>query len=164
VAAKKRSAAKTHKKVVILMLDGTRAQGYLNASGLGEQENVELLTNDGEYLILDLSKIKSIHFVREFRDDFEPERKAFLSRPKLDGLWVRLRFRDDDVLEGIVANDLLDLLVHGVRLTPPDLHGNSLWIFIPRTALTEMKVLGVVGVARRQPSVAPDTQPKLFTE
>ena len=163
--AKKRTAATTHKKVVILMLDGTRAQGYLNASDLGQQAGVELLSDSGEYRTLELATIKSIHFVREFRDDLEPERKAFLSRPKLDGLWVRLRFRDDDVLEGIVANDLLDLLVSGVRLTPPDLHGNSLWIFIPRTALAEMKVLGVVGVARRQPAPATvDRQPKLFSE
>ena len=77
------------------------------------------------------------------------ERKTFLSRPKLDGLWVRLRFRDDDALEGIVSNNLLDLLDTGVQLTPPDLHGNVLRMFIPRSALAEMKVLGVVGVARR---------------
>lgn len=162
---KKRNASTTHKKAVIFMLDRTRAQGYLNPSGLGQEATVELLSSDGEYRTLDLSKIKSIHFVRELIDNFEPERKAFLSRPKLDGLWVRLRFRDDDVLEGIVSNDLLDLLVNGVRLTPPDLHGNSLWVFIPRTALAEMKVLGVVGVARRQPArAAAPSQPKLFTE
>lgn len=147
------------------MLDGSRAQGYLNASDLGQRESVEILTSEGEYQTVELSKVKSIHFVREFREGSEPERKAFLSRPKLDGLWVRLRFRDDDVIEGIVANDLLDLLVNGVRLTPPDLHGNSLWIFIPRTALAEMKVLGVVGVARRQPAASvADIQPKLFSE
>ena len=165
MAAKKRTSVTTHKKVVVLMLDGSRAQGYLNASDLGQQESVEILTSEGEYQTVELSKVKNVHFVREFRDDFEPERKAFLSRPKLDGLWVRLRFRDDDVQEGIVANDLLDLLVNGVRLTPPDLHGNSLWIFIPRTALVEMKVLGVVGVARRQSAAATvDKQPKLFSE
>ncbi|HKV27409.1 MAG TPA: hypothetical protein VJN90_03940 [Candidatus Acidoferrales bacterium] len=164
MAAKKRAATTTHKKVVIVMLDGSREQGYLNASDLGQKDSVEILTNDGENRTVELAKIKSIHFVREFREDFDAARKAFLSRPKLDGLWVRLRFRDDDVLEGIVANDLLDLLVNGVRLTPPDLHGNSLWIFIPRTALAEMKVLGVVGVARRQPAAAADIQPKLFSE
>jgi hypothetical protein len=36
-----------------------------------------------------------------------------------------------------------------VQLTPPDLHGNTLRLFVPRSALLEMKVLGVVGVARR---------------
>ncbi len=71
-----------------------------------------------------------------------PERKTFLSRPKLDGLWVRLRFRDEDVMEGIVANDLLDLLDKGVQLTPPDLHGNTLRIFIPRSALAGSESVG----------------------
>jgi hypothetical protein len=59
------------------------------------------------------------------------------------------------------------MLDHGVQITPPDLHGNSLRIFIPRSALTEMKVLGVVGVARRlprQPAAAATPQPKLFDE
>ena len=71
---------------------------------------------------------------------------------------------------GIVSNDLLDLLDTGVQLTPPDLHGNSLRLFIPRTALEEMRVLGVVGVARRTArdasgarALAP-AQPKLFNE
>ena len=105
--------------------------------------------------------------MREFTGAFEPERKTFLSRPKLDGLWVRLRFKDEDVLEGIVSNNLLDMLDSGVQLTPPDLHGNALRMFIPRTALAEMKVLGVVGVARRAPRVArvaEESQPRLFGE
>jgi hypothetical protein len=113
--------------------------------------------------------MKSVYFVREFKDTFEPERKTFLSRPKLDGLWVRLRFRDQDVMEGIVSNNLLDLLDTGVQLTPPDLHGNVLHMFIPRSALAEMKVLGVVGVARRSPQAtkamrAVEAQSKLFDE
>jgi hypothetical protein len=88
----------------------------------------------------------------------------------MDGLWVRLRFRDDDVMEGIVANDLIELLDGGVRLTPPDLHGNVLHMFVPRTALTEVKVLGVVGAARRTPRATREiravleAQSKLFSE
>jgi len=111
--------------------------------------------------------VKSVYFVREFAETFQPERKVFLSRPKLDGLWVRLRFRDEDVMEGIVANDLLDLLDNAVQLTPPDLHGNTLRLFIPRSALAEMKVLGVVGAARRTPraaGAAASSQSKLFNE
>ena len=106
--------------------------------------------------------MKSIYFVRDFTENFEPERKAFLSRPKLDGLWVRLKFRDNDSIEGVVPNDLLSLLDRGVQITPPDLHGTTLRIFIPRTALSEITVLGVVGIARRKPAVPP--QPSLFTE
>lgn len=162
---KRRDATTTHKKVVVFLLNKTRAQGYLNPAALGKNAPIELLTSDGEYLTLDLAKVKCIHFVRELTNHHEPERKAFLSRPKLDGLWVRCRFSDDDCIEGIIANNLAEMLENGVRLTPPDLHGNTLWVFIPRTALTEIKVLGVVGIARRQAAAAASpSQPKLFDE
>jgi hypothetical protein len=44
------------------------------------------------------------------------------------------------------------------------LNGTALRIFVPRTALAEVTVLGVVGVARRQPTAAGATQPRLFSE
>ncbi len=137
-------------------------RGYLNPSKLGDAETLELLTPEGEQRNFAVKEVRSIYFVREFTDDFEPERKAFLSRPKLDGLWVRLKFRDEDTIEGVVPNDLLSLLDRGVQITPPDLHGTTLRIFIPRTALTEMTVLGVVGIARRKPAAPP--QPGLFND
>jgi hypothetical protein len=167
---KSRAPASTHKKVVVLLLDRTAVRGYLNPAALGRSDEIGLLSLDGEQKSIRLGDVKSVYFVREFKDPFEPERKTFLSRPKLDGLWVRLRFRDDDVMEGIVSNNLLDLLDTGVRLTPPDLHGNVLHMFIPRTALAEMKVLGVVGVARRAPRATREiravleAQSKLFGE
>ena len=162
---KNRAPASTHKKVVVLLLDRTSVRGYLNPAKLAKADTLDLLTPDGEHQQLPLKEVRSVYFVREFTDNFEPERKVFLSRPKLDGLWVRLRFRDDDTIEGVVPNDLLALLDHGVQITPPDLHGSSLRIYIPRTALTEMTVLGVVGVARRKAAPATATaQPKLFNE
>ncbi len=146
----------------MLLLDRTRYRGYLNPARLGEAETMELLTQEGEHRNFALKDVRSIYFVREFTDSFEPERKAFLSRPKLDGLWVRLKFQDGDTIEGVVPNDLLSLLDRGVQITPPDLHGTTLRIFIPRTALVEMTVLGVVGIARRKP--AAPAQPGLFNE
>ncbi len=147
------------------LLDRKAIPGYMNPAQLGRAMTVDLLTPEGEHETLALEDIKSIYFVREFTDNFEPARKAFLSRPKLDGLWVRLKFRGGDTLEGIVPNDLLSLLDHGVQITPPDPHGEALRIFIPRTALEEITVLGVVGVARRKPAAQPPPpQPKLFGE
>ncbi len=134
----------------------------MNPSKLGDADTLDLLTPEGEQRNFAVKEVRSIYFVREFADDFEPERKAFLSRPKLDGLWVRLKFRDDDTIEGVVPNDLLSLLDRGVQITPPDLHGTTIKIFIPRTALTEMTVLGVVGIARRKPAAPP--QPGLFND
>jgi hypothetical protein len=157
-----RTPASTHKKVVVLLLDRTLLRGYLNPAKLGDAEAVDLLTPGGEHRTFPIKDVRSIYFVREFTDNFEPERKAFLSRPKLEGLWVRLKFRDNDCIEGVVPNDLLSLLDRGVQITPPDLHGATVRIFIPRTALSEMTVLGVVGIARRKPVTA--VQPGLFSE
>lgn len=166
---KSRATASTHKKVAVFLLDGGSQPGYLNPATLDSVESIDLLSPGGEHRSMPIKDIKAVCFVREFTGPFEPERKTFLSRPKLDGLWVRLRFRDDDEMEGVVPNDLLAMLGSGVQLTPPDLHGNVVRMFIPRSALVELKVLGVVGVARRpqaKPRERPEVpeQPKLFRE
>ncbi len=167
---KARATASTHKKVAVFLLDGSSEPGYLSPAALDTGESVDLLSPGGEHRSIPLKDLKAVCFVREFTGAFEPERKTFLSRPKLDGLWVHLRFIDDDELEGVVPNDLLAMLGSGVQLTPPDLHGNVVRMFIPRSALAELKVLGVVGAARRpQPKTsergaATPEQPGLFRE
>lgn len=162
---KNRAPASTHKKVVIVLADKTPLRGYLNPSHLGQADPIDLLTPEGEHQEIPLERVRSIYFVREFSGDFEPERKAFLSRPKLDGLWVRLRYTDGETIEGVVPNDLLAVLDNGIQITPPDLNSSTDRIFIPRNALAKMTVLGVVGIARRKPAVAAAaSQPRLFNE
>ena len=111
-----------------------------------------------------LGRVRAIYFVRDLDEDIGLDRKSFLSRPKLDGLWVRLRFRDGDSLEGVIPNDLLGLLDNGLQITPPDFNSNTDRIFVPRAALAELTVLGVVGMARRKPAAAEGAQPRLFNE
>jgi hypothetical protein len=151
--------------VVVALVDRKTVRGYLNPTHLGRTDPIDLLTPDGEHEQISLARVRAIYFVREFSNDYEPERKAFLSRPKLDGLWVRLRFLDGETLEGVVPNDLLALLDNGLQITPPDLNSSTDRIFVPRSALSEVTVLGVVGIARRKPATpAPATQPRLFVE
>ncbi|OLC96646.1 MAG: hypothetical protein AUH86_09235 [Acidobacteria bacterium 13_1_40CM_4_58_4] len=163
---KTKTPASTHKKVVLLLSDKKSQRGYLNPTRLGQLDPIDVLTPDGEHLEVPLAKIRSIYFVRDFSDDFEPERKVFLSRPKLDGLWVRLRFNDGETLEGVIPNDLLSLLENGLQITPPDLNSSTDRIFVPRSSLSELTVLGVVGIARRKPAAAAAAaaQPRLFNE
>ena len=162
---KTRSPASTHKKVVVVLADKRPVRGYLNPTHLGQIDPIDLLTLDGEHQPIPLERIRSIYFVREFSGDFEPGRKAFLSRPKLDGLWVRLRYRDSETLEGVVPNNLLAMLDNGLQITPPDLNSNTDRIFVPRSALSELTVLGVVGIARRKPAAAATAaQSRLFNE
>jgi hypothetical protein len=165
LAMKKAQASSSLKKVIAVQSDGTVQRGYISPAGLGREENLSLLTQDGERKEIPLKDIRCVYFVRDFTPSYEPSRKEFLSRPKLDGLWVRLKFHDDDILEGVVPNDLLAILDSGVHITPPDMQGDTLRMFIPRAALAEMKVLGVVGIARRKPAAAAAaSQPVLFPE
>jgi hypothetical protein len=161
---KTRASASTHKKVIVTFSDRTTLQAYMNPLRL-PSDPLDLLTTNGEQRSVPLKEIRAVYFVRDFTADYEPERKAFLSRPKLDGLWVRLTFHDKETLEGVVTNDLLALMDSGIQITPPDLNGPAVRIFVPRSALAEVTVLGVVGMARRKPAAPPTpAQPKLFSE
>jgi hypothetical protein len=53
-----------------------------------------------------------------------------------------------------------------VQITPPDLNSTTDHMFVPRAALSEITVLGVVGIARRKPAAtaAAASQPRLFNE
>jgi hypothetical protein len=162
---KTRIPASTHKKVVVELLDKKAVRGYLNPARLPFLENLDLLTPAGAHEEIPISRVRAVYFVRDFAEDFEPERKSFLSRPKLDGLWVKLRFRDGDAIEGVIPNDLLNFIDNGLQITPPDFNSNADRIFVPRSALVELTVLGVVGIARRKPAAAAAAaQPRLFNE
>jgi hypothetical protein len=152
---------------VVLLLDLTAHKGYVNPADLPGTDTLDLLTPDGEHQAVPADDIKAVYFVDDLNQPYEPERKSFLSLPNLEGLWLRLTFRDRETLEGIVANELLEILDRGIQLIPPDLHGNCSRVYVPRSALTEVKVLGVVGAAKRlarPAAAAASAQPKLFEE
>jgi hypothetical protein len=164
---KNRSSTPTRKKVVVLLLDLTPLKGYVNPADLPGTDTLDLLTPDGEHQAVPADDIKAVYFVDDLNRPYQPERKSFLSRPKLEGLWLRLTFRDRETLEGIVSNELLEILDRGIQFIPPDLHGNCSRVYVPRSALTEVKVLGVVGAAKRMArpaAAAAAAQPKLFEE
>jgi len=63
----------------------------------------------------------------------------------MEGLWVRMLFRDNDLMEGILPNNLLQIDPYGFAFVPPDPFSNNQRIFVPREALRDIHVLGVVG-------------------
>ena len=96
----------THKKVIVRKLDRDSAQGYITPAGFVSEGKLELLNTAGKLVLIELKDIKGIYFVREFGDSDAIARKTFAARPRSEGLWVRLKFRDQDVLEGMMPNDL----------------------------------------------------------
>ena len=136
--------ATTHKKVIVRKMDRDSVNGYVTAAFVLDGK-VELMNTAGNVVTLDLRDVKGVYFVREFGDSETLTRKTFTSRPRVEGLWVRLRFRDNEVIEGMMPNDLLQEGSDGFSIIPPDAQGNTQRIFVPRSALAEMTVLGVIG-------------------
>ena len=69
---------------------------------------------------------------------------------------MRLRFKDSEVLEGLMPADLTQTMAEGFLVNPPDQRSNTQRIFVPRTALESLTVLSVIGGTRRQRRGAQD--------
>jgi Family of unknown function (DUF6982) len=136
--------ATTRKKVIVRKIDRDSVNGYVNASFISEGK-LELLNTAGNVVAIDLKDVKGVYFVREFGDSELLLRKTFTSRPRIEGLWVRLRFRDNETIEGMISNDLVQEGTEGFTIIPPDTRSNTQRIFVPRSALAEMTVIGVIG-------------------
>jgi len=54
---------------------------------------------------------------------------------------VRIKFRDGEVMDGILANNLLLTEPQGFTVVPPDPYSNNQRLFLPRAALAELQVL-----------------------
>jgi hypothetical protein len=159
-------AGSTTKKVLVRRLDGRATPGYASPQTYLRPDGVEVLSRDGQAVVVPYPEIKAVFFVREFDPPAGEEKKLFQSRPKLEGLWIRMRFRDDDLMDGVVPNDLLQLSDKGITVTPPDPYSNNQRIFVPRQALQELTVLGVIGSPltkpRRKAKAAAKEQIELF--
>ncbi len=145
--------ASTHKKVIVRKLDRDSVQGYLPPANFISDSKLEILNTAGTAIRIQLSEVKGVFFVREFGDSETLQRKTFTSRPRTEGLWVRLRFRDGEMLEGLMPNDLTQVTADGFFLNPPDTRSNTQRIFVPRSAVAELTVLAVIGsqARRRRP-------------
>lgn len=132
-----------------------KPQTYLQPDGL------ELLSQNGSVSVVPYGEIKLVCFVRDFQQG-EPrkELRLFTTRPKMEGLWVRMRFRDGDLMDGMLANNLLQLDSYGLSVIPPDPGFQNQRIFVPKAALSSVQVLGVVGspLRMRKPKRPPSKE------
>jgi hypothetical protein len=153
----------SRKKVIVRRFSPGLLRGYLPAAGFVEHphdaSSLELLDLSGRVQSISLQEVKSVSFVRDFNlsDDANPERlprRSFLARPRTEGLWIRMILRDDDQIEGLAPLDLTfaDALTddRGIQFTPPDVRGNTLRMYIPRSAMISLQVVAVVTTPTRR--------------
>ena len=147
--------AASQKKVIVRTLSRHWHAGYLPQDEFAHEAQVSLLDLSGKLLPIPLPEIKWICFVREFTsgDITEPERllrKSYSARPRTPGLWLRVRLRDQDVLEGMAQNDVSLLEKEGLFLIPPDTRSNTQRIFLPRETVVELEVVAVIRSGTRR--------------
>ncbi len=153
----------TNKKALILRFDRESLEGFVNSQELATIEGVQMLTPQGQVQIVPFIDVKLVCFVKDFGDS--PDvfgKRQFTARPKMAGLWVRFRFRDGAELEGLLSGNLLQLEQFGFTVAPPD--STLQRIFIPKAALTDVEVLGVIGSALKKPKpkTVPQEQMQMF--
>jgi len=158
-------AGSTNKKVLIRRFDRESLPGFVNPQSYLQPAGIELLTASGNLLAVPYEEVKALYFVRDFDAEEPPaESRLFQNRPKMSGVWIRMKFRDGEVMDGLMPNNLLQLEPYGFTFVPPNAGANSQKVFVPRTALTEVQVVGVVGSPLRphKAKPKPDQQIKLF--
>ena len=142
-------------KAVIHLADKTLIKGYLEDeagvwggpiapadSALPEEFEFRLL--DGTSATIRLNQAKAVFFVNQFQGQPEyDELKFFKNGPEFPGLWVRLRFADNEVTEGLVHNSLALLMAPGFFLKPPDPHSNNRMVYALKKHLVNFEVLGL---------------------
>lgn len=159
--------------MIVRKLSRDWCAGYADASPAGQSYQMELLLPSGKLMQIAWAEIKWVCYVREASagegwrsgsDLSSPERllrRRFLSRPRLAGVWLRLTLEDGDELEGVAANDrsLIDGI--GLMLTPPDTRSNTQRVYVPRSAIRDFTILGVVQPSSPRHRI-PGDQPGLF--
>ena len=154
----------THKKVIVRKADRDTVNGYVSPAHFVHDGKLELLNTAGNVVGIELADIKCVFFVREFGDSDSLPRKTFTTRPRAEGLWVRIKFKDGELLEGLMPNDLSLTTAEGFLINPPDLRSNVQRMFVPRTALESLNVLAVIGASRRHRRPTDVRQVPMFGE
>lgn len=146
------AVSSTNKKVVVIRFDREPLAGVTNPSAFQDSGGLEILTATGILTRAAFDEVKAVCFVKDLPapDAWRPNR-FFAVRPKTGGLWLRFRFRDQDGLDGVVPNNLLTLESLGFTVIPPDPSFLNQRIYIPKAALMEAQVMGVIGSPLRQP-------------
>ncbi len=166
----------SRKKAIVRKLSRDWVTGYVSADDFCRQGTVEILDLSGKVILIPAVEIKWLCFVRDFNSGElnHPERllrKTFAGRPRIDGVFVRLRLFDGDQIEGVATNDRSLIAGDGLFLLPPDTRSNTQRLWIPATTIAELEAVAVItSNARRKEAATPprpaatdsSDQPNLF--
>jgi hypothetical protein len=151
------------KKAVVYRFDREALSGFLDAATPIEGQVVSLLSPEGNLQVLPLETVKVIAFVRDWPEPKPWLRPNYTVRPRQQGLWVRLRFRDGECVEATMQNNLAALDPAAIVVTPPESSPGLQKVMVPKSALEGFEVLGVIGSPlKKGKKAAPAAQLRMF--
>jgi hypothetical protein len=107
--------------------------------------HIELITLDGALQNVRYEECKALCLASETGEtNLFKAHNLFERRPKTPGLWARFTFRDGDLLDGLLPHSLLEWPTGGFWISPPHAGASRQRVFIPRGALLNTELLGVV--------------------
>ena len=144
-------------KVVINLFSGDMIKGYL-----AKDDGVDLETpfrdswGDGLRTItvklretdvaveVALRDLKAVFFVKSFLGTPKKKNLRFYKNgPAVGEIWAEIRFKDNEILEGLIENSVSHLTGEGFLVYPSDIESNNLAAYVNKAAIAEYRVLGV---------------------
>jgi len=155
--------ASQRKPVIVRKFSRDWCAGYAGMNFGQDATELEMLDLSGKVVWISWKQVKWVCYVRDFpaaasgAESANPERllhKRFAIRPRTAGVWLRMTLNDGEELEGLAANDRSLVEGSGLLLTPPDTRSNTQRIYVPRTAIQSLEVVGLIGKAGRRSAEA----------
>jgi hypothetical protein len=141
----------------VIRYENHAIRGLAEASELGSVE--QLARNDSQYpletirlKLLDsdatedvpTKDAKAVFFVKTFDGDLRHRALHFHEHaPLVPGLWVRVYFYDNEMIEGLISNTKDFVLEKGFYLIPTDPNGNNKLVYVLKSGLKDFHVLGM---------------------
>jgi hypothetical protein len=93
---------------------------------------------------ISVKDVKAVFYVNSFEGDADHKHLNFHTRaPIVHGIWMRLKFLDGEVMEGIVFNSLRYLVDPGFFVLPTDPESNNKLVYVLKSWLVDHRVLGM---------------------
>ncbi|GGG70080.1 DUF6982 domain-containing protein [Edaphobacter dinghuensis] len=148
-------AANTHR--IVVRYEDRAVRGFAEIDDLGSVEellhstqespleSIRLRLQDSQTIEeVPTKDAKAVFFVKTFEGDLKHRALHFHGHaPVLEGLWVRVYFNDNEMIEGIVSNNSDFVLQNGFFLMPTDPNGNNKLVYVLKGGLKDFHVLGL---------------------